>query len=538
MSFVEKFNSEKPHAYSERKINELTALYEIARRLSASDDLKKSLEEATEILEEKMGLLRGTISIMCHGNVDLQVKVAHGISAKAIKKGVYRLGEGITGQVAATGEPIIIPDISSDSRFLNRTKSRGDLSENKISFICVPIKLENRTIGTLSVDRISGNKATLEDDLNFIVILSSLIAHTAGRLQAAMSEKRSLVNENRTLRMALEEKYEIGNLIGRSGRMVEVFDMVARVSGSNATVLLRGESGTGKSMVARAIHFNSPRKGGPLVVVNCSAIPETLIESELFGHERGAFTGAANMKKGRFEIADKGTIFLDEIGELPQSVQVKLLTAIQEREFQRVGGTKTIKTNVRIIAATNKNLEEAMKTREFREDLYYRLNVFPIYLPPLRERRTDIILLAEHFLSKYSEENHLKVNRISEPAIDCLMKYKWPGNIRELQNCIERAVLVADEDVIRIHHLPPNLQSMGAGYDGKKNIRSLSGAVANFEKELIVEALSDTAGNQTRAAKLLDTSLRIINYKINKYDIDVRQFKQKKNSATTVNTPK
>ncbi len=528
MSTIEPENIAAKALYSERKINELTSLYEIARELSASDDLKNSLKKAAEILEERMGLLRGTISIMCHGNVDLQVQVAHGMSPSARKKGIYRVGEGITGQVAATGEPVIIPDINRDSRFLNRTKSRGDLREKNISFICVPIKLGHRTIGTLSVDRVSGSDASLEDDLNFIVILSSLIAHSVGRLQAAMSEKDSLVNENRTLRLALAEKYEIGNFIGRSGRMIEVFDMVARVSESNATVLLRGESGTGKSMVARAIHFNSARKDGAFVVVNCSALPETLIESELFGHERGAFTGAVNMKKGRFEMADNGTIFLDEIGELPHSVQVKLLTVIQEKEFQRVGGTRTIKTNVRIIAATNKNLEEAMKAGEFREDLYYRLNVFPIYLPPLRERRTDLVLLAEHFLAKYAEENHRKVNRISEPAIDCLMKYRWPGNIRELQNCIERAVLVSDENVIRIHHLPPHLQIMGAGDDEKRNIRSLAGAVANFEKELIVEALADTGGNQTRAAKLLDTSLRIINYKINKYGIDVEQFKRKK----------
>jgi Nif-specific regulatory protein len=525
---MERAGVNNSNAYSERKIRELTCLYEVARELSASDNLRKALSRITEILEERMGFLRGTVSIVGHDNVDIKIEVAHGISSQARKRGRYKIGEGITGQVVATGEPIIIPDISSDSRFLNRTRSRGDIKDKNISFICVPIKLGQRTIGAFSVDRLAGQDVTLEDDLKFTMIISSLIAHTVGRLQAARAERESLVNENRTLRLALTEKYEIGNFVSRSGRMAEVFDMVARVSESNATVLLRGESGTGKSMIAKTIHFNSPRKKGPFVVVNCSALPETLIESELFGHEKGAFTGASGMKKGRFELADGGTIFLDEIGELPQSVQVKLLTVIQEKEFQRLGGTRTIKSNVRIIAATNRNLEEAMKAGEFREDLYYRLNVFPIYLPPLRERRTDLIMLAEHFLARYARENHKNIKRISEPAIDCLMKYRWPGNIRELQNCIERAVLVSDEDVIRIHHLPPHLQNIGSGEDGRRNIRSLSGAVANFEKEMIIEALADTGGNQTRAAKLLDTSLRIINYKINKYNIDVSQFKKKR----------
>lgn len=514
------------YSVSERQTKELTCLYEIARALSSTDNLKKALKEITSLLEEKMGFLRGTVTILRHGNVDLQIEVAHGVSATALKRGRYKVGEGITGQVVATGEPIIIPDISADTRFLNRTRSRGDISDTNISFICVPVKLGQRTVGALSVDRISDGVITLEDDLRFVLVISSLIANTVGRLQAAKAEKDSLLDENRTLKRALSEKYEIDNMVGRSGRMAEVFDMVARVSDSNATVLLRGESGTGKSMVARAIHFNSSRKDFPLVVVNCSALPETLIESELFGHEKGAFTGAASMKKGRFELADKGTIFLDEIGDLPHAVQVKLLTVIQEKEFQRLGGSKTIKSNVRIIAATNKNLEEAMESGSFREDLYYRLNVFPIYMPPLRERSTDLLLLAEHFLEKYALENNRKISRISDTAIDCMMKYRWPGNIRELQNCIERAVLVCDEEVLRVHHLPPNLQNIDSIEDSGKPTRSLAGAVANFEKELIIEALADTGGNQTRAAKLLDTSLRIINYKIKKYQIDVSKFKQ------------
>ena len=262
------------------------------------------------------------------------------------------------------------------------------------------------------------------------------------------------------------------------------------------------------------------------MVVNCSAMPETLLESELFGHEKGAFTGAHAAKKGRFELAGNGTLFLDEIGELSQAIQVKLLNVVQEREFQRLGGNKIIKSGARLVAATNKDLEKAVEGGTFREDLYYRLNVFPIYMPPLRDRRTDILLLAEYFLQKYSEENHKKISRISTPAIDLLMQYHWPGNVRELENCIERAVLICDEDAIKSYHLPPSLQVANSGVSDKGG-GDFAQAVENFERELIIAALKRTRGNQTKAAKDLGTSLRIINYKINKFQIDCRVFRAK-----------
>ena len=301
--------------------------------------------------------------------------------------------------------------------------------------------------------------------------------------------------------------------------------MVQRVADSNATVLLRGESGTGKTMVARVLHHNSGRSGGPFVVVNCAALPETLLESELFGHEKGAFTGAVATKKGRFELAQGGTLFLDEIGEISPAVQVKLLNVIQERTFQRLGSTKTITTDLRLVAATNRNLEQAVEQKKFREDLYYRLNVFPVYLPPLRERRTDILLLAEFFLEQYAQENKKNIRRISTPAIDLLVQYHWPGNVRELQNCMERAVLICDGQTVDSTHLPPTLQSRESVPSERP--LSLAVAVENFERELIVEALKKNNGNQTRAAKTLETSLRIINYKIHNYGIDPRSFKIK-----------
>ena len=509
-----------------REMAELTTLYEVTKALSVSADLRIALREVMKILANRMGMVRGTVTIVNPASSELQIEVAHGLSAEARRRGRYKLGEGITGQVVASGQPMVIPRIGDEPRFLNRTRSRGASRGRDVSFICVPIKDGGQTIVALSVDRQHGLGGGFDEDLRLLTIVSGLIAQTVKRIQAANAERETLLQENRQLKAELAEKYDIGNIIGRSSRMQEVFDMVRRVAGSQATVLLRGESGTGKSMIAKAIHYNSARKNGPFVTVNCSALPETLIESELFGHERGAFTGASSQKIGRFEAAKGGTIFLDEIGELPHNVQVKLLNVIQDREFQRLGGTRVIKSDVRIIAATNKNLEKAMEEGQFREDLYYRLNVFPIFVPPLRERRTDILLLAEHFLQKFASENGKEIKRISSPAIDLLMQYHWPGNVRELQNCMERAVLICDEDVIRAHHLPPSLQTIGsASQGGAGGGLSFAEAVARFERELIVEALKEAKGNQTKAAKLLDTSLRILNYKVKKYNIDPTPFK-------------
>jgi Nif-specific regulatory protein len=356
-------------------------------------------------------------------------------------------------------------------------------------------------------------------------VVSSLISETVQRIQRVNEEKEALRQENSKLRRELSAKNRIEEIIGNSSRMQEVFDMVHRVADSNATVLLRGESGTGKTLVAKALHHNSSRAGGPFIVVNCSALPETLLESELFGHEKGAFTGATESKKGRFEMAEGGTLFLDEIGEISPAVQVKLLNVIQERTFQRLGSTKTITTDIRLVAATNRDLEKAVKEMVFREDLYYRLNVFPVYLPPLRERRTDILLLAEYFLEKYAQENSKEIKRITTPAIDLLVQYHWPGNVRELQNCMERAVLICDGTAIKSIHLPPSLQSADSIHSTKP--LSLATAVENFERELIIDALKKNNGNQTKAAKSLETSLRIINYKIHSYGIEPKHFKVK-----------
>lgn len=517
----------KIKANQDREFIDLTCFYEITRHLASAISLQDCLEKIVTTLAELKDMDNGTVSIINPATGELEIEVAHGITAEAKRRGRYKLGEGITGKVVATGEPIIVPQIGDEPLFLNRTRTRGDEWKKKSSFLCVPIRAAQQSIGALSIDRVykEGFGSESEHDLRFLTVVSGLIAETVQRIQRVNEEKEALRQENSKLRRELSARNRIEEIIGNSSRMQEVFDMVHRVADSNATVLLRGESGTGKTLVAKALHHNSNRSSGPFVVVNCSALPETLLESELFGHEKGAFTGAIESKKGRFELAEGGTLFLDEIGEISPAVQVKLLNVIQERTFQRLGSPKIIKTNIRLVAATNRNLEAAVKEMAFREDLYYRLNVFPVYLPPLRERRTDILLLAEYFLEKYAKENRKQIKRISTPAIDLLVQYHWPGNVRELQNCMERAVLICDGSAIKSIHLPPSLQSPDNIPSNKP--LSLATAVENFERELIIEALKKNNGNQTKAAKTLDTSLRIINYKIHCYNIEPKHFKVK-----------
>lgn len=508
-----------------RQLEDLSALYEITKQLASSLELRDCLEKAMDTLAEMKKMENGTVTIVNPLTGKLEIEVAHGLTAEGRKRGKYKIGEGITGRVVSTGEPIIVPQIAEEPLFLNRTRARGNLSEQKRSFLCVPIKDGQNVIGALSIDRFyqDGLGEQANTDLQYLTVLSSLIAQTVVRIQKVNRERDELYKENLKLKRELSEKNRINDIIGNSSKMQDVYEMIHRVVDSNATVLLRGESGTGKTLVAKALHYNGKRNDKPFIVVNCSALPETLLESELFGHEKGAFTGATERKIGRFEQAEGGTLFLDEIGEISNSVQVKLLNVVQERTFQRLGSTLQISCDVRLVAATNRDLEKAVADKVFREDLYYRLNVFPVYMPPLRERRTDILLIAEFFLEKYSKENRKKITRISTSAIDMLIQYHWPGNVRELQNCIERAVIICDSDTIKGIHLPPTLQTPEGSK--KQNPHSLSVSVENFEKELIIEALKRNNGNQTRTAKDLDTSLRIINYKIHQYLIDPKNYK-------------
>ena len=330
-----------------------------------------------------------------------------------------------------------------------------------------------------------------------------------------VSDRYRILNENRELREALQERHRIEGIIGASGQMLEVLSMVRRVAPSEATVLIRGESGTGKELIANAIHFGSPRAGGSLVKVNCAALPEALLESELFGHEKGAFTGAVTSRQGRFELANGGTIFLDEIGDLPLHLQAKLLRVLQEREYEKVGSSRPVKVNVRILAASHRPLEDLIKAGQLREDLYYRLNVVSILIPPLRERRSDLAPLIEHFLQRFAEKNGKTIRGLTPEGRDILLRYDYPGNVRELENIIERAVVLTRGDVIDSGDLPLIVQEPEAAErDGEAN---LTVAVEALERRMIKDALARSDGVQTRAAELLGMSERGLRYKLIKY---------------------
>jgi len=507
-----------------KRIEEITLFYEISQALNEHLELKTSLYKVLDILSSSLNMVRGTVSILDPLRDEISIEVAHHLSLSAIERVRYKLGEGITGRVIQSGKAVAIPKISEEPMFLDRTAVRKKLKDyQELSFICVPIKKGNHVVGALSVDRPYDEQYALKDGQKLLSVVATMIAQHVINLETIRREKEQLRAENRRLRDELENKYRVTNIIGNSNKMREVFQMISQVCKSSATVLVRGESGTGKELVANSVHYNSPKAKGPFIKVNCAAIPANLIESELFGHEKGAFTGAIKQKLGKFELAHKGTIFLDEIGSIGLDVQANLLRVLQEKEFERVGGQRTIKVDVRIVAATNKNLEKAVEDGSFRGDLYYRLNVFPIYMPPLRERKTDILLLSDFFLEKYSKENGKDIKRFSTPAIDMLMDYHWPGNVRELENCIERSVLLCDGGVIHSYHLPPTLQT-GQESDTLPEL-SLEDAITNLEREMIIDALKNTRGNITEAARVLKTTVRKFAYKAKRYGIHYSHYR-------------
>ncbi len=510
------------HGENEGESSELSSLLEVSKALSADSRVKLRLHDALKIMERQHGAFRSMITLFAEGAHELHIAASVGLSADG-QRVQYRIGEGITGRVVETGKPVVIPQVSREPMFLNRAGRRRYSSSREITFVCVPILIHQKAAGTLSVDLPFERDRDYDRAVKFFGVVASMIAQAVKISHLIDAERRRLLEENVHLREELQERYDFSNLIGNSGPIRRVYEQVTQVASTNTTVMLRGESGTGKELIAHAIHYNSPRKNSPFVKVNCAALPETLIESELFGYERGAFTGAHAQKKGRFELAEGGTLFLDEIGDLNTSTAVKLLRFLQEREFDRLGGTRTLKADVRLIVATNKDLEKAIAAGAFREDLYYRLNVFAIFVPPLRERKSDVLLLADHFLEKYASQHRKNIRRISTPAIDMLMSYHWPGNIRELENTVERAVLVCDGGVIHGHHLPPTLQTAEAS--GTALSVSFKEAVEAYERDLIQDTLKTTRGSRAKAAGLLKTTGRIINYKIKRLNIDWKRFR-------------
>lgn len=498
-----------------KEIKELSLLFEISQILTRSLDLSEVLEPVLISMAERLEMLRGTITLLNRETGEIYIEEAFGLSEIQKERGRYRIGEGITGKVIQTGEPAVVRDISEEPQFLNRTGAR--INKKDISFICVPIKIGNEAIGALSADRLFSDEVSLKEDVRLLSIIASMIAQAVRLRQSALEERQRLINENLRLREELKERFKPSNIIGESKAMEEVYDIINRVADTDTTVLLRGESGVGKELVAHAIHYNSHRSTAPFIRINCAALPENLIESELFGHEKGAFTGAISTRKGRFELANKGTLFLDEIGDLPIQTQVKLLRVLQEKEFERLGGEKSIKVDVRIIAATSRDLEELINKGRFREDLYYRLNVVPIFIPPLRERREDIPLLLEHFLNKFNKKHRKRVSIFKE-VLKAFMDYDWPGNVRELENTVERLVVMARDNLVRVNDLPFSMH-------GSTNHRSiviksaLPSTVAEMERERILDALKKAGWIQVRAARLLGITPRQIGYKIKKYNI-------------------
>lgn len=502
----------------DNKTIELTALYEISKLLGSSLNLKSNLRGVMRVLSEYLDMNRGTVALL--SNNELSIISAHGMTEEEIKKGRYKLGEGIIGRVAKLGSPIVIPNIGDEPLFLNKTGARKTIRKENVAFLCVPIKFKNEVLGVLSVDRLFGFKGiSFEEDLRLLKIIASLIAQSAKLHMELQREREAFTEEKEYLKLQLKGKYRVDNIIGQSESMQEVFESIHRVAPSLANVLLRGESGTGKELVAKAIHYMSLRAKGPFIKFNCASIPEGLLESELFGHEKGAFTGAMALRKGRFELSDRGTIFLDEIGDLPITLQPKILRVLQEKEFERVGGEKTIKVDVRLIAATSRNLEGLVSEGKFREDLYYRLNVVPIYLPPLRARKEDILVLTEHFLKKYNQENNKSI-KVSPEALNLFSEYEWPGNVRELENTVERLVVMSKGEVVLRSDLPVNIreQSVKTKY-ASHIIDNLPSTVEVIEKDKILDALNKTHWVQAKAAKLLGITPRQIGYKIKRYGI-------------------
>jgi Nif-specific regulatory protein len=513
------------HDYrASREIKELSLLFEISKKLSEALDLNTVLKPILQMMADNMEMLRGTLTILNRSRGEIFIEEAYGLLPEEQAKGKYRLGEGITGQVIDTGRLAIIPRISEEPRFLDRTGARKNIDKSDVTFICVPIKIGNEVIGALSLDRPFDENVSFADDVRLLTIIASSISQAVRLRQLVQEELEKVREENQRLHDELKIKYGKKTIIGNSKSMIEIFALIDKVSRTNTTVLILGESGVGKERVAHAIHYNSSRVNKPYIEVNCAALPENLIESELFGHEKGAFTGATSFHKGRFEMAEGGTIFLDEIGELSLALQAKLLRVLQEKTFERVGGNATIKAEVRIIAATNRNLEKLIQEGKFREDLYYRLNAFPIVVPPLRERKTDIILLADYFTEKYSREFRKNVSGISAPAIDLLMNHHWPGNVRELENCIERAIILCTDGIIHGHHLPPSIKRDDTG-SRKKFRGKLNEILAAIEIELLLEELRRSYGNMARAARSLGITERTIGLRIAKYGIDINSLK-------------
>lgn len=541
---------------NDRASIELLTVYQVGKILSGSLDIHKTFREALNVLSSMMGWRRCMVILSTEEGM-LQGMCAVGLSREEQLRSQYAVGEGIVGRVYASGMPMVVPNISREPRFLNRTGAADESPNFQIAYTVTPIRAGNRSLGVLTMDRVVPPQfAGFDDDLRLLSMVATLLGQSLLLHRGVSAEAQRLNDETRRLQKQLRPAFQLDDtIIGVSKPMQEVFAQVHQVAPARTTVLLRGESGTGKEVVARAIHDLSPRKAGPFIRVNCAALTESLLESELFGHEKGSFTGATGQRKGRFELAHGGTLFLDEIGDISPSFQAKLLRVLQEREFERVGGSQPIKVDVRLILATNRNLERMVSGGEFRADLYYRINVVSIALPPLRERREDIAPMVEHFIGRFNRENNRSVS-VSPKAMQVLSSCYWPGNVRELENCVERTATMAAGNTITdlsfpchdnrcltqvLHHLDredavrpgrrieiPIKEVVAAGEDAPPPVpasaSAASGDKPDGERERLIWAMERCGWVQAKAARLLNITPRQMGYALQKYAIEVRKF--------------
>lgn len=502
---------------------ELDTLYLISQILNSQHELHDKLHGVLEILHKRSGMRSGMITLRDAENNGMVVSAVHANGANIPTQPVrYQAGEGLIGAILAEGSTIIVEKVAAEPRFLGRL----GIYDPDLPFIGSPIYMEKgEVVGILAAQ--PDNALFLGERARFMEMVANLIAQSVNMLREMERRQQDLVSERDQLKQALIKNYRFENIIGHSAPMLKVFELIRQVAKWHTTVLIRGESGTGKEVVANAIHFNSACASGPFLKLNCAALPDSLLESELFGHEKGAFSGAISTRKGRFELADNGTLFLDEIGEISASFQAKLLRVLQEGEFERVGGGRTIKVNVRIIAATNRNLEKEVTNGDFREDLYYRLNVMPIYMPPLRDRTEDIPELAEFLLGRISKQQGGRPLEIKDSAIRILMKHHWPGNVRELENRLERAAImssagVIDRDVIVNTGLEDEIEV------SEHKLQKVTSVDFNDEhlddRERVIAALEQSGWVQAKAARLLNMTPRQIAYRIQTLDITMKQI--------------
>jgi Nif-specific regulatory protein len=498
----------------------LRVLAEISQIVGKALDLNESLADILRILSESLSMKRATVTLVDPEIDKLVIAASYGLSNEEIQRGIYNFDEGITGLVFRTAKPYFVPDIRKEPLFLDKTKARS-IEKEHVSFLGVPVLLQGSPIGVLNVDRIFASEVPYEEDIEFLNVVAALISQFVKLNRQFKTKVETLTRENVTLKSKLSQKSPGLYLVGGSQGMKDIQWQLEKVAPTKASVLLLGESGVGKTLIGRIIHELSERENYPFIKVNCAAIPENLLESELFGYEAGAFTGATSAKAGRFEEADKGTVFLDEIGELPLGIQAKLLRVLQDREFERLGANKTLRVDIRIVAATNKNLIESIQAGTFRSDLYYRLNVFPIQVPCLRDRKEDIPRLLNHFLQKVSREYSRRLH-FTPSALDRLANYDWPGNVREMENLIERLVILAEGDRIETALIEPYLTAEASGItrESKDDDGIHKPSLRDIEKNEVIAALRRNNWVQRRAAEELELTQRQIGYKIKKYDLE------------------